>query len=79
MTQDQLDRNLRWGIIFSIVWLMGIGSLVAVVLGFKAKRAIKASNGSLIGIGRTWWCLIVGGLGIFFWVPVVIIGVVNQF
>jgi hypothetical protein len=78
MTQDQLDRNLRWGIVFSIVWLMGIGSLVALVLGFKARRAIKVSNGRLIGIGRTRFCLIVGGLGIIFWFPIVIIGVVNR-
>jgi hypothetical protein len=38
MTQDQVDRNLKWGIIFSIVWLAGIGSLLATIFGFRARK-----------------------------------------
>ena len=79
MMQNQLDRNLRWGIILSIVWVMGVGSLLSFILGYRAKRAIKASNGTLSGIGRTWWCLVVGGLGVVLWLPVVVIGIVDQF
>ena len=79
MTQDQVDRNLKWGIIFSIVWLAGIGSLLATIFGFRAKQAISASNGALVGKGRAWWCLIVGGLGIILWLPIIIIAIINQF
>jgi len=79
MTQDQLDRSLKWGVIFSILWLAGAGSLLAVIFGYKAKKAIEASNGSLVGSGRAWWCLVVGGLGIIFWVPIVFVAVINQF
>lgn len=78
MNQSQLDSILKWGIIFSIFWLAGVGSLVAVILGLKAKKAIAASNGLLVGSGRVRWCLIVGGLGLALWVPIVVVGVVNQ-
>ena len=79
MNQSQLDRMLKWGIVFSLFWLAGVGSLVAVVLGLKARKAIAASNGILAGSGRVRWCLIVGVLGLTLWVPIVIIGVMNQF
>ncbi|KPA19288.1 hypothetical protein MHK_000491 [Candidatus Magnetomorum sp. HK-1] len=39
---------------------------------------INDSNDELNGAGRVWWCLIVGGFGILFWVPIVLIGIVNQ-
>ncbi len=78
MNQSQLDSILKWGIIFSLFWLAGIGSLVAVILGLKARKAIRASDGKLVGSGRVRWCLIVGGLGLALWVPIVVIGVVNQ-
>jgi hypothetical protein len=79
MTQRQVDRMLKWGIVFSLLWLAGIGSIVALLLGWKAITAIKASNGTLVGAGRGWWCLIVGGLGLLFWLPLVIVGISNQF
>lgn len=78
MNQSQLDNTLKWGIIFSLFWLAGVGSLVAVILGLKAHKTIAASNGKLVGSGRVSWCLIVGGLGLALWVPIVVIGVVNQ-
>jgi hypothetical protein len=46
---------------------------------FQGKKAISASNGTLVGNGRAWWCLIVGGLGIILWLPVIIIAIINQF
>ena len=79
MNQSQLDSMLKWGIIFSLFWLAGVGSLVAVVLGLKARKEIAASNGMLAGSGRVRWCLIVGGLGLALWVPIVVIGMLNQF
>jgi len=79
MNQDQIDKTLKWGIVFSIVWLMGLGSLFAILLGLKARKAINTSGGTLIGTGRVWWCLVVGGLGLAFWLPIILIGFRNQF
>ena len=79
MNQDQIDKTLKWGIVFSIVWLMGLGSLLAILLGLKARKAINTSGGTLIGTGRVWWCLVVGGLGLAFWLPIILIGFRNQF
>ena len=77
--QDRVDRLLRWGVIFSIVWLMGLGSAVAVVNGWRARSLIQASGGSIGGMGRAWWCLIVGGLGFLLWAPILVVNVAHQF
>ncbi len=66
MNQEQIDRMLKWGIVFSILWLAGLGSLFAIIAGSKAKKAIYASNGTLVGTGKALWCLVVGGLGLAF-------------
>jgi hypothetical protein len=76
--QRDIDRLLQRGVIFSLVWLMGIGSVIAVVSGLRAKRLIEQSNGAASGMGRVWWCLIVGGLGIVIWAPLVVVAIVNN-
>ena len=78
MNQVKLDSTLKWGIILSVLWLAGIGSLFALIVGIRAGKAIKASKGSLVGRGRALWCLIVGGIGLAVWFPIVLIGLVNQ-
>jgi hypothetical protein len=78
LTQNQVDRWLTWGVVFSIVWLAGLGSIFALVAGIKTKRAIESSDGELAGRGRVMWCLIVGGLGVAVWVPIILISVINQ-
>jgi hypothetical protein len=65
--QSEVDAMLRRGVIFSIVWLMGFGSLIAVVQAFKARKIIQQSNGKIRGSGKVVWCLVVGGLGLLFW------------
>jgi hypothetical protein len=78
-SQDYLDTLLRRGVLFSILWLMGIGSGIALYSGLKARRLINDSAGVLRGTGRVRWCLVVGGLGLLFWVPIVFAGILNQF
>jgi len=68
---------LKIGIIFSIIWLGGIGSFISIYFGIKAKRIIKQKNID-IGMGAVWWCLIVGSLGIITWVPIIIIILINK-
>jgi hypothetical protein len=70
MKQYRLDSMLRFGIICSIVWMMGLGSLYAFVCGLRARSIIKSSEGQLVGMGRARWCIIVGGLGVAVWFPV---------
>lgn len=77
-TQEKVDSMLKWGIVFSILWCAGVGSLIAFIYGIKSRKIINQSNGELVGEGRVWWCLIVGGLGILFWVPIIIMGVFNM-
>jgi hypothetical protein len=73
IAEDQLNVNrmLNRGVLFSIIWLVGIGSLIAVVQALKARRLIRESNGKLNGNGKVWWCLILGGLGLLFWIPMI--------
>ena len=67
-TREDIQRRvrslLRIGIFFSIFWLAGIGSIISIVLGLKARNIIKRANMDINGIGGVYWCLIVGSLGL---------------
>jgi hypothetical protein len=65
--QEKVNAMLRRGILFSIFWLMGAGSLIAIIQGIKALRIIRQSNGQIMGTGKVWWCFVVGGIGLLFW------------
>ena len=54
LLQGEVNAKLRRGIFYSIFWLMGVGSAIAVIEGFKAKRLIRQSGGELKGIGKVW-------------------------
>ncbi len=75
--ESRVNDLLRWGVVFSIVWLMGVGSLIAVICGVRAKHLIQQS-GLTVGKGRVQWCVVVGVLGLLVWVPMVVIGVINN-
>ena len=76
--QEKVRRLLKWGVVFSILWLGGIGSLVAIICRAKARRLIKESGGQICGAGSAWWCLIVGSLGLVIWLPIVAASVFNR-
>ena len=76
--QREIDAILRRGIVFSIVWLAGIGSLISILSGLKARKLIAQLGDEASGTGRVWWCLIIGGPGLLIWGPIIIIGVVNN-
>ena len=75
--QSQVDAMLRRGVIYSIVWLMGIGSLIAVIQAFRARKIIQQSNGQIRGSGKVVWCLVVGGLGLLFWGYVLVMVIIS--
>ena len=76
--QAELNSMLRRGVLFSIFWLMGVGSLIAVINGVKARRIIQRSNGELEGAGQVIWCLVVGGVGLLFWGFVIVMVMINR-
>jgi hypothetical protein len=76
--QQTVDSLLKKGVVLSILWLAGVGSLIALVLGLRAKRLIEQSEGVATGMGRVWWCVVVGGLGMVIWLPIVLVSVINN-
>jgi hypothetical protein len=75
--QRQVDGMLRRGVIFSIFWLMGVGSLIAIIQAVKARKIIRQSNGEISGSGKVMWCFIVGGVGLLFWGYVILMLVIK--
>lgn len=61
--QIRVSKILSRGFVFSIVWLGGIGSLIAFISGLQARRLINKSNGEIGGIKMAWWCIIAGLVG----------------
>ena len=62
--QKKVKSLIRIGIFFSIFWMVGIGSLISLVLGLKARKIIMQADTRIDGMGGVYWCLIVGGLGL---------------
>jgi hypothetical protein len=70
--QQQIDALLRRGIIFSLVWLGGIGSTYSFVCAVRAFRIKRRSPYQLRGTLRGLWCLFTGGAGALFLVWVLV-------
>jgi hypothetical protein len=67
--QIRISKLLGTAFAFSITGIVGVGSLIAFVLGVKAWRLIRHSSGPVNGRLMAWWCIGVGGLGTSFWLP----------
>jgi hypothetical protein len=76
--QGEVNSILRRGIFYSIFWLMGVGSVIAIIQGVKAQKIIRQSSGEVKGIGKVWWCFIIGGIGILFWGFVVLMVIIKR-
>ena len=59
-------------LILSIIWLYGIGSLVAIFLGHSARTDIRNSNGNTTGDGLALAGLVIGYVGFSFIILVAI-------
>ena len=70
--QIKVSRILALGFVFSILGTGGISSLLAFILGLKARKIINGSNGEIGGIRMAWWCIIAGALGTIF-LPLLVI------
>jgi len=58
--QTEVNRLVNRGIIFGIVWIMGIGSVIALTSGLQASRLIKQSGNILEGKKKVTQCFIIG-------------------
>jgi len=62
--QTEVNRLVNRGIIFGIVWIMGFGSVVALISGFQANKLIKQSGNILEGKKKVVQCFIIGAIGL---------------
>lgn len=62
--QREVKSLLTRGVVYSILWLAGFGSIYSIYCASKARRLITASHGEVRGMGRVRWCFIVGGFGV---------------
>ena len=76
--KEIVEELLKKGVWFSIFWLLGFGSFIAVKNGLKARKIINNSNGEIKPDGRVWWYFIVGGLGLSFWIFVLVMMFLNN-
>ncbi|MEQ8790682.1 MAG: hypothetical protein RIC55_30575 [Pirellulaceae bacterium] len=63
--QQRVDALLTNGVLFSVMWVLGVGSAFSLYLARRAHRTIVASDQRLSGIFWVWWCYVVGLLGVF--------------
>ncbi|HEV7744268.1 MAG TPA: hypothetical protein VGO56_04650 [Pyrinomonadaceae bacterium] len=70
--QVKVSRMLGLAFALSITGLGGIGSFVALVLGLKALRIIKAARGMIGGRWMAWWCILAGAFGTLTITPITV-------
>lgn len=70
--QLKVSKMLGMAFVLSITGIFGVGSLIALILGWKARRIIQASNGRISGRVMAWWCILAGALGTLILPPLTI-------
>lgn len=63
MTPQKTNALAIIALILSIIWLGGLGSVLAIILGIVSLSQISKSNGTLGGKGMSIAALIIGGIG----------------
>ncbi|MEZ4822827.1 MAG: hypothetical protein R2942_10565 [Ignavibacteria bacterium] len=71
--QKEFDRVTNRGIIFGLVWIMGIGSVIALISGYQAGKIYKESGNSLEGKNKIFKSYIAGFSGILLWIIAILI------
>jgi hypothetical protein len=59
-----VNRRAAASIVFAVAWVWGVGSLLAVIYGSMAKRAIDRSNGRAGGGGIAVMAIVLGCVGL---------------
>ena len=76
--QVKVSKMLGLAFALSITGIGGLGSLVALILGVKANRIIRQSNGRLSGGLLAWWCILAGAVGTMLLAPTNLMLVIKQ-
>jgi len=77
--QVKVSKMLGLAFALSITGVGGIGSLVAVILGWRALRIIKTASGRISGRRMAWWCILAGTLGTLTITPVTVAYILRSF
>ena len=62
--QLRVSKMLGYGFAFSLIWAGGVGSLLALIIGLRARGLIRRSDFEISGMAMAWWCIVVGALGL---------------
>jgi hypothetical protein len=76
--QVKVSKMLGMAFVLSITGIFGVGSLIALILGWKAARIIQASEGRISGGVMAWWCILSGAIGTLILPPVTIAAILKQ-
>ncbi len=72
-TASQINVLAIASVLAAVLWLAGLGAVLALVFGYRARRQIKDSAGSQTGSGLATAGIILGWIGIAIAVTVVIL------
>jgi hypothetical protein len=61
--QVRVSKMLSTGFVLSLVGVGGVGSLVALVIGLRARKIIRESGDEISGMKMAWWCIVAGTVG----------------
>jgi integral membrane sensor domain MASE1 len=76
--QVKVSRMLGLAFALSITGIGGIGSLVALIIGWRALRVIQTANGRISGRLMAWWCILAGAIGFLIITPLVIADILRS-
>lgn len=62
--QTEVNRLIQRGIVFGVIWIMGIGSVIAILSAVQARKLIRESGGVLEGNKRAALSMITGIAGL---------------
>lgn len=62
--QTEVNRLIQRGIVFGVIWIMGIGSVIAITSAVQAKKLIRDSGGVLEGNKRATLSMLTGIAGL---------------
>jgi hypothetical protein len=76
--QVKVSKMLGMAFVLSITGIFGIGSLIVLILGWKALLIIQGAQGRISGRFVAWWCILAGALGTLILPPLIIVTILKQ-
>jgi hypothetical protein len=70
--QIKVSRMLGMAFVLSITGIFGVGSLIALILGWRALLLIQGAKERISGRLMAWWCILAGALGTLILTPLTI-------